>query len=89
MKLETKIRVHYECTLRLTEHEMRALDALAGYGTKAFVDIFYRHMGKSYLEPHVGGITTLFEKIRSDGYRQLGLVDEARKVLADHGSKKP
>ena len=88
MKLKTKVRVHYECTLELTEREMRALDALAGYGTKAFVDIFYRHMGRSYLEPHVDGLTTLFEKIRGEGSRQLGVVDSARKVLAEANEKK-
>lgn len=85
MKLESKVRVYYECTLRLTESEMRALDALAGYGTKNFLDVFFRHMGKSYLEPHVDGITTLFEKVRGEGTRQLGIVDRARKAIAEHG----
>ena len=83
MKLETGIRVHYECTLRLTEKEMRALDALVGYGTKEFLNVFYKYMGKAYLEPHVDGLTTLFKKIRTDGARQLGLIRKAREVLKE------
>ena len=79
--LVTKVRVHYECTLRLTETEMRALDALVGYGTEKFISAFYQKMGRCYLGPHVKGLTDLFEKVKDVGRPQLSQIDKAREVL--------
>ncbi|GAG09337.1 unnamed protein product, partial [marine sediment metagenome] len=55
MKLHNEVTVHYECTLRLTEEEMRALDALTGYGFRPFLKVFYEKMGRHYLEPYEKG----------------------------------
>lgn len=53
-------------TLELNEDEIRALDALAGYGANAFLEVFYKQMGKAYLQPHEAGLRSLFNVIRSD-----------------------
>ncbi len=67
--METKLRVrptvHFTVEATLTEGDLRALDALAGYGTDAFLKVFYEHMGKHYLQPHERDLRSLFEKIKS------------------------
>jgi hypothetical protein len=50
-------------TLVLDEEEAAALEALAGYGTKPFLKVFYEKMGRAYLEPHERGLVSLFEAI--------------------------
>lgn len=52
-------------TLALTQHEAGALDALAGYGSKSFLECFYKYMGKAYLGPYEKGIISIFNKIRN------------------------
>lgn len=70
--------------LELTEGEAAALDALVGYGDKAFIKaflpVFYEKLGKHYLQPHEKYIPSLFEKARklSSALEQL---KEARKKI--------
>lgn len=65
-----------------TEVEMRALDALAGYGTDDFLKIFYAEMGEHYLKPHEKGIRTLFTAIREQMPGILKRADNSRKVFS-------
>lgn len=53
--------VQVSANFLLDEEELRALDALVGYGTDKFIDAFYKVMGKAYLEPHAAGLRRLFE----------------------------
>ena len=52
--------------LKLSMDEVQALDALAGYDTDGFLEVFYKQMGKSYLSPHEAGLRSLFDTIRSE-----------------------
>lgn len=73
-----------EVTLVLTEEEAKALDALVGYGPREFLAVFYKHLGKAYLEPHERGLKSLFESVRTgDGSVSnfLKRIHEARKVF--------
>lgn len=83
MTLRAKVGVTYTCHLTLTEGEMRALDAIAGYEMKLFLSVFYDKLGKHYLEPYVKDLEGLFAKIRGEGARQLGVIDKARRLLAE------
>lgn len=53
--METKIagnakaQVEFTIKFTLTKEEAKALDAIAGYGSDAFLKVFYEHMGKNYL----------------------------------------
>lgn len=85
MKLHNKVRVHYECSLQLTESEMRALIAVTGYGFRSFLEVFYKAMGKHYLEPHEEALKAFFEKVQTEGVSQLKTIDRARDIL---GGKK-
>lgn len=81
---ETKTRivqrpaVEASVTLQLREEEMRALEALTGYGIKGFLEVFYAKMGKHYLEPHEQGLRSLFDVIQRELPPILARADAAR-----------
>lgn len=79
MKLHDEVVVHYECTLKLTESEMRALDAMTGYGFRPFLKVFYEKLGKHYLKPHEKALQEFFAKVRTEGVPQLRAIDKARR----------
>lgn len=74
--------VETRATIELSEVEMRALEALIGYGVQPFLDVFYQHMGKHYLKPHEAGIRSLFKTIGSDIPAVLRRADAARQAFA-------
>ena len=55
-------KVEFSITLTLTVNEARALQAIAGYGTKAFLEVFYAKMGKYYLQPTETDLILFLEK---------------------------
>jgi hypothetical protein len=80
MKTTGILKVDFQVNFILNETEIRALDALAGYGIKPFLDVFYEKLGKSYMEPYADGLTSLFEKIQE--LRQpIAAMDELKKDL--------
>lgn len=70
-------------TLTLNEQEARALNAIAGYGIKPFLEVFYDKMGKHYLKPHEEGLKSLFEAARNKLPSHYYDVDRARQILKD------
>jgi hypothetical protein len=79
-----KPSVQVSATFQYNEEELRALDALVGYGTKEFLETFYKHMGKAYLEPHEKALVSLFENIRSTVPGILSRADRARKSFNEN-----
>lgn len=61
-KLHAKVEARAE--LVLDEVELRALDALAGYGADSFIAAFYKVMGEHYLRPHEAGLRSFLEAVR-------------------------
>lgn len=82
MKIEQRPKVECDCTLRLTEGEMRFLDALVGYGWDSFINVFREKLGKSYIRDYEVHGKALFEQIRSDFPFILRRADEARQVFS-------
>ena len=78
-------KVGVDVAIKLTEAEMRALDALAGYGFDAFIEFFYKYMGTAYMKPHEAGLASLFDTIRSELPPILRRVDAAKKGLRPQG----
>lgn len=74
-------------TLRITESEARALDALAGYGDNAFVKAFYEKLGEAYMRKHENGLRLFLTTVRSLMPGVLGRADRARNAFA--GIEKP
>jgi hypothetical protein len=81
-QLTTRPMVDLKVQLELNYHEIAALDALAGYGLKSFLDVFYEKMGESYLKPHEEGLKTLFETVRKVLPRFIERFENAQQVLA-------
>jgi hypothetical protein len=80
-KLEQRPEVGLKVTLVLDEAEARALDALAGYGDDAFLQVFYKHLGGAYLRPHEKGLRSLLIGARATLMPILGRLDKARKAF--------
>lgn len=79
-RIEQIPSVNLEVRLILTEAEVGALDALAGYGTDGFLKVFYEHMGESYMKPYEKGLRSLFATAR--GLKQfVDRANEARMVF--------
>ncbi len=74
--------VNVTATMEFSEPELRALDALVGYGDDAFIKVFYEHLGKSYMQQHEAGLRTLFMSIRSEVPNILSRTDAARKAFS-------
>lgn len=63
-RLLQRPKIEMNVSLELTSEEVRALYALAGYGIDGFLEVFYKQMGKHYLQPHEAGLRSLFKTIR-------------------------
>lgn len=61
MKTRAKLNVQFQIDLTLVE--LLALDALVGYGTDEFIEKFYVHLGKAYMQQHESGLRAIFAKI--------------------------
>ena len=85
-KIATKTIIEFHLTIQLSEQEARALEALAGYGSKEFLRIFYEYMGRHYLEPHEAGLISLFDIIRGTVPGFLHRVDDARETFEGNKS---
>ena len=57
---EIKLKI----ALELNEEEARALEAILGYDVNNFIEVFYGHMGKAYLEKYEDGLRSLFATAR-------------------------
>lgn len=84
MKVEAKVKtqVEFKVNLELTENEARAFEALIGYGFKPFIEMFYKHMGKHYLQPYEKACENLFEQRQNINY-QLYNIETAKKALSE------
>lgn len=67
----------------VTEGELRALDALAGYGDEAFIRMFYDKMGKSYLQPYEKDLREFLRSVRALASPILSRADNARKAFKE------
>lgn len=65
----------------VTEGELRALDALAGYGDDAFIKMFYSQLGETYLKPYEKDIREFLKSVRSMAAPILRRTDDARKAF--------
>lgn len=77
----TSAKIELSVTMTVTESEARALEALIGYGTDAFLRVFYKEMGEAYMKPHEAGLRLLFSSVSRSIPNALQRVDAARKVF--------
>lgn len=86
-KVKSKIAIEFTSTLTLTETEMRALDAIVGYGFDSFLKVFKRNLGEAYIRGHEEGARALFDAINREVRPALHEVNELRRRLAENPPK--
>lgn len=84
-----KIDVEVKASMVLSEIELRALDALVGYGVEPFLKVFYSQMGKHYLQPHEAGLRALFKNIGQTTPGPLRQADNHRHWLHEAAKERP
>lgn len=84
-----KIDVEVKANMVLSEIELRALDALVGYGVEPFLKVFYAQMGKHYLQPHEAGLRALFKNIGQVTPGPLRQADNHRHWLREAAKERP
>lgn len=80
-KVASKSKMEFVISVEVTEEEARALEAIVGYGTKAFLECFYKHMGEHYLKPHEEGVYSLFDTISREIKPHLTKMDDCRDIF--------
>jgi hypothetical protein len=81
MKIQGQAKLELNVTISLTEEEARALEALSCYGDDAFVRVFYRELGETYMKPHERGLRSLLNSVRSEMPIILERSTKSRKVF--------
>lgn len=81
--VETKIEIKVDValTIKLNEIEARALKAITVYGVKGFLEIFYKHLGKSALQPYEDGVKSLFDSTKDQFPEHLKNIDNVRNLV--------
>ncbi|QHJ81343.1 MAG: hypothetical protein [Bacteriophage sp.] len=78
-KITQQPTVSVEATFTVNEIELRALDALAGYGDDAFIKMFYKDLGNHYMKPYEAGLREFLTSIRTLAGPIIRRTDAARK----------
>jgi hypothetical protein len=84
----TTATLTFTAKLTLNETEVRAFDALVGYGDDSFLEVFKEKLGAAYIRDHEAGLRSAFEAIRRDVLPALADIDQARRDLADAAKKR-
>ncbi len=83
MLVNTTHTVTVTATLVLDEREIRALDALTGYGVDTFLRVFKKHLGKGYLRGYEGGVISLFKAVDECCKPAIDSLEKARRLLKE------
>ena len=79
-KIRSTSQFSAQVILVITEQEARALKEIVQYGSKSFLEVFYKYLGKCDLQDHEEGVKTLFETIRTELSPHLKKMDDARGI---------
>ncbi len=83
MKVNIDHAVTVTATLKLDEVEIRALDAIVGYGVESFLRVFKEQLGKGYIRGYEGGVVSLFKAVDECCKPAIAQVDKARRLLKE------
>ena len=78
---KSDFKIEFTVNLKLTISEARALNEMVKYGSKAFLEGYYKQLGKSYLQPYEKGIVSLFETVKAELPYKLHDVDKIIKSI--------
>ena len=77
------IEVEMNIKLFITKDEAKALHGIVGYGSDAFLEVFYTKLGKSYLQDHEPAMRTLFQKLFNELPTEISKVEKAEKQISE------
>lgn len=75
-KINTQLTLEFKFTLELNLEEAKALHQMTVYGAKAFLEGYYKQLGKSYMQPHENGIISMFNTIKNTLPAQIKNADK-------------
>jgi len=87
IKILSKVEMHFEVLLKLSEEEARALDAICGYGPDVFVKWFYTNLGRHYLKPHEDAMRSLFSTVQKEISSRLYDIEQVRRSIKEGKAK--
>ncbi len=73
---KSDFKIEFTINLKLSIAEARALNEMVKYGSKVFLEGYYKQLGKSYLQPFERGVVSLFETVRTELPFKLHDVDK-------------
>lgn len=88
MSARNTATISFSSTLTLNESEIRAFDALVGYGDDAFIKAFKEKLGEAYIRDHEAGLRSAFHTIREQVLPALSDINTARRDLYDAMKKR-
>lgn len=81
-KVNNTVNIQFSTTITLTEMEIRALDALVGYGDEAFIRAFKENLGSYYIENYTDGLVSFFNAVRGQVLPAMRQIDGIRELVA-------
>lgn len=82
-EIKASLELEMKVQLELTLSEARALNEMVKYGSKAFLEGYYKQLGKSYLQPYEKGVVSLFETVKENLPQKLYNADRIIKAVND------
>lgn len=79
--VQSKIELDIKIAIELTLSEARALNEMVKYGSKPFLEGYYKQLGKSYLKPYEDGVVSLFDTVKQTLPFEISKADEIIKAI--------
>ena len=84
----SKSKLTMTVTFEVPVEEARMLVEMTGYGADAFLDGYYKVLGKSYMKPHENALKSFFSRVRSQLPPHIRRYDETLKTMQKQLSDK-
>jgi len=81
MSIKSNSTMGFQLYLELNESEARALLALTRYGSKSFLEVFYKSLGQTELKDDENGLISLFETVKTEMPKHISRIDATRNVF--------
>ena len=80
-EIKASLSLDIKITLEMTLDEAIALKEITGYGVDAFLEGYYKQLGKHYLQPHEKGVRSLFNTIKENLPHKIGNANKIMKAV--------
>lgn len=86
-EITQKVEMVVSATMKLTEGEMLALNAVASFSTDAILDALTKSLGHAYLRGHDAALRSFFEGVKRDMPPILDRAKRAADVFHGRGGR--